>query len=108
MNFPELSREGDPAYSSATERVAVARGEKRRRAAHADAAIGTSAAHETTCLENEATVELESREARKQRGNCVSPERSHSSAPPLNRLTTRRPAMALLSETVAAAHGRAT
>lgn len=63
MMFPELSREGDPAHESANERVAVARGEQHRRAADADAAIGTSAAHETACLLNEATVELDAREA---------------------------------------------
>jgi hypothetical protein len=63
MTFPELSREGDPAHASATDRVAVARGEQRRLAAHANAAIGTSAAHETACLLTEATVELEAREA---------------------------------------------
>jgi hypothetical protein len=63
MKFPELSREGDPAHESASDRVAVARGEQRRRAAHAEAAIGTSAAHETACLLSEATVELEAREA---------------------------------------------
>lgn len=63
MRFPELSRRGDPAHASATDRVAMARGEQRRLAAHADAAVGTSAAHETACLLHEATVELEAREA---------------------------------------------
>jgi hypothetical protein len=63
MKFPELSREGDPAHASATDRVAVARGEPHRLAADARAATGTSAAHETAGLLNDATVELEAREA---------------------------------------------
>jgi hypothetical protein len=63
MKFPELSRKGDPAHASATDRVAVARGEQRRLAAQANAAIGTSAAHETACLLLQATMELEAREA---------------------------------------------
>jgi hypothetical protein len=63
MTFPELPREGGPAHVSARDRVAVARGEQRRLAAHAEAAVGTSAAHETACLWNDATVELEAREA---------------------------------------------
>ena len=63
MKFPELSRKGDPAHASATDRVAVARCEQRRLAAHANAAIGTSAAHETACRLHEATVELGAREA---------------------------------------------
>ncbi|HUO73938.1 MAG TPA: hypothetical protein VMU39_24410 [Solirubrobacteraceae bacterium] len=63
MKFPELSRRGDPAHASATDRVEVARGERRRLAAHANAAVGTSAAHETACLLREATMELKAREA---------------------------------------------
>jgi hypothetical protein len=61
MRFPELSRRGDPAHASATDRVAVARREQRRLAARANAAIGTSAALETACLLHEA--ELDAREA---------------------------------------------
>jgi hypothetical protein len=63
MKFPELSRRGDPAHATAADRVAVARRDQRRLAAHANAAIGTSAAHESACLLHEATEELEAREA---------------------------------------------
>jgi hypothetical protein len=63
MNFPEMSRQGDPSHSSAIARLACARGEHRRLAAEAHAARGTSAEHAAACRVSAAAADVAAREA---------------------------------------------
>lgn len=63
MNFPEMSRKGDPSHVSAVARLAGARDEHRRLAAEALAARGTAAEDAAASHLNSAATDVAAREA---------------------------------------------
>lgn len=63
MKFPEISRKGDPAHTSAIARLTAARREERRLAAATHTASGSAEEHEAASRPSAATAEVAAREA---------------------------------------------